>query len=234
MEGGKLKMFWDCFAFDASYGAWLIVNAVLGIAMFVITLIFHRGIARGCVMAGAGLVGFILYISLMQGMPAYITLFTLGLISLGVVLGSSILRQNKPASLTATITGAVSGGVTTVLFLIGIILLLIKTGGHWPTIVNNILGGVFNVLPIVAGIISLAIVGKPKELSKLLKAIVILVWIYLGCLVLWYLLQIILPAISFGGAIDQILLSALPIVVSLLCWIIYLLSLGFGFVEVLL
>lgn len=116
----KIMMFWDIFNVDARGGAWFIVNAVVGIAMFIIALIFGAGIVRGSVMGGAGFIVFIIFLALVMGPRAGIggVFLILAHMSLAVMLGGCLLRKHFQSSLTAAITSGVSGGLAIVFFLV--------------------------------------------------------------------------------------------------------------------
>jgi len=234
VNDGSVDMFWDC---NESHCAWLIINAIFGIAMFVLTLIFGAGLIRGCIVGGIGLVSFILFPALASGgglsvKVAFFLLFYLGMFSFSLVLAGAILRKHRPGSLLGKLLLSIAGGITAALFVLGVIFLLMNIRSGWAVLISFILGALINLLPVVAGILALVTLGKSNALEKLLKSIVVLFWVYIGCFIFWIVLAGLLFELSRGMLFGRFLADLLPILLPILCWLVYMVAVAFGFVEV--
>ncbi len=231
---GNLMMFWGLFEASARTAAWYIVNAVLGLTIFIISLIFCRGIARGSVMGGAGLAGFILYLALFAVLRGTDYIFiVLGMVCVAMMLGGCLIRKELPNSLTAKLVAGISGGLEIIFFVIGIILMLISTSGSWTEIIGNILATLVLILGIVPGILCLILIGNSPSMQNLLKATKTLIAVFLICFISLGLVLVILSGLRETTPIVTLLINALNAIVHFTLVVIYTLLLGVGFAEIL-
>jgi hypothetical protein len=148
------------------------------------------------------------------------------------MLAGILIREWQSSSLTAKLTGGISGGMEIIFFTVAIILLLANTGGHWTMIIGSILAALVLIVGVVPGILSLILIGNSHTLGPLIKANKTLIGVFLICFISLGLISLVLNGIQLKSPIETILVGALSKTAESIVVTIYLFLLGIGFVEI--
>lgn len=230
--GGSVIMFWDLFDFNGSQAAWLIVNAVFGIAVFVSTLVVARGVVRGSILAGCGFAATILTLALLMGGVSGV-FYGLGRIALAGVLAACLLRRDRVADLTPRLLGGIAGGLGAVFLLVATILMLVRTERGWVPIVSNAMEGLITLLGVVAGILCLTQIGSTRPSPAVLGAsLKLVVFCFLG-LAAWTFLGSLMAGLGYSAPAEALVLGSLHALVVGAAMFAHAMMLGLGLVELL-
>lgn len=227
----RVGMFWDLFDDAPKRAAWQLVNAILGLTVFVLTLVFARGVVRGAVMLGAGLLGFILTLALLATPSFAEVMGLLGSLAIAVTLGALVLRQRNQLESFARITAAVAGGLVVVFVLASVIAMLVDTSDHWTSIVGNIVVACYRLTPVIAGVLCLVLLRSLPTTPRLVRGATTLVYVYLCCRLGWSVIFPIITGLSAKHDGDVVFVSSVQTLALQACSVAHLLLLGWGTAE---
>lgn len=181
-EVKSVAMFWDLLEESPKYGAWLIINGVIGLVLLVLLLVFRRSVTRASIIVIAGFLGYVLVPALTDKFQhdSKVLFYAAGVGVAGMVAGVD-LRRAEPSRSYPLILTAVSGGAAALLTLIGIVMTLVSTGPHWTDIVGNVIQSLVRFLPVVSGVLALTMLSGGPAGNRMLRAIVAILGVFLWC-----------------------------------------------------